>query len=128
MIFITSLLSSLSVLAILLYIRVNVVSKHRRWVVRYIGALGNEYLNREEKNANILFMKGEWTDDMLPELRERASWAHNLYDVYDMYPSYDAMVFSLDKWSRKQMFPHLELNMALALANKIEDIDTELMK
>lgn len=91
--------------------------------------VGEEYLSMSYKKANK--EEQEIAEEDKPRFYERVknemSRVHNITKMFKMYPSFNALVFDLRKWTREQMYPYIELNMALALSDKLEDVDKDLI-
>jgi len=98
---------------ILFNLRVILAIYHKLWLTRYCEALGTAFLR---KNFSLY------------EREEHKKVADNIVEVLNMYPNIYTMAFSLGKWTRDGFFPNFKMNFALALADRIEDIDTDLIK
>lgn len=118
------------ILTTLLIVRVALVDHYIKWLTRFVSSLTTKYVDDVQRRANIKVktVKEENQDDFVKQIEKELSYVDNIWKVLDLYPSYMSLVFSLNKWTKDQMFPMLTLSMALALSDKIDNIDEDMLR
>jgi hypothetical protein len=110
-------------------LRLELVNAHRNWVLEYCRDLTIEYADKCKRHAlrEVKSIPKEEEDAYLEEYKKKLNIVDNIWSLFYKYPSRWNLAFDLTKWSREDMFPYLELNMALALDDKLDEIDYDLI-